>query len=107
MSAEITRYVLVDESDVEGDYEYDTKNEAIGVAVARGHHAVIERTYVYDDSTLVWTPDGSDTWPPEKDDWLVDFLVNTVADGFTRPGEAKAAAEHIRKYMKGETDAGN
>ncbi len=62
--AEITRYVLVDRADQEGDYEYDLMQEAIDAADA--DHAVIERHYVYDDSELVWTPDGSDSWPPKK-----------------------------------------
>lgn len=61
--AEITRYVLVDRSDQEGDYEYEDYQEAI--VAAGDDHAVIERHYVYDDSELVWTPEGIDTWPPK------------------------------------------
>jgi len=62
--AEITKYVLVSRDDVESDYEYDSCQEAIEAAGTS--HAVIERHYVYDDSELVYTPDGSDTWPPAK-----------------------------------------
>lgn len=65
MSAEILRYVLVDRDDNEGDYEYTTLAEA--KADAGDDHAVVERTYTYDDSELVWTPDGSDTWPPKAE----------------------------------------
>lgn len=61
--AEITRYVLVDRQDNEGDWEYDKYDEA--VKAAGNDHAVIQRTYVYDDSELVWTPNGRDSWPPK------------------------------------------
>lgn len=60
----ISRYVLVDRDDQEGDYEYDRFEEAKEAALRDGC-AVIERIYEYDDSSLVWTPDGSDVWPPE------------------------------------------
>jgi hypothetical protein len=63
MSAEICRYVLVDKSDVEQDYEYTRYDEAVEAA-EKQDCAVIERKYTYDDSELVWTPDGSNTWPP-------------------------------------------
>lgn len=61
--AEISRYVLVDRDDNERDHEYDTYQEAVNAAGS--DYAVIERHYVYDDSELVYTPDGSDTWPPD------------------------------------------
>ncbi|MBU8840193.1 MULTISPECIES: hypothetical protein [Mycobacteriaceae] len=63
--ASITKYVLVGTDDVEQDYEYDSCPEAIEAAKKQGC-AVIEREYVYDDSSLVWTPDGSDRWPPSR-----------------------------------------
>ena len=62
--SEIRRYVLVDQNDVEEDYEYDNYQEAYHNANKR-NMAVIARIYVYEDSELVCTPDGSDTWPPE------------------------------------------
>lgn len=62
--AEITRYVLVDRDDNEGEYEYERYDEA--VAAAGADHAVVERHYVYDDSELVWTPNGADSWPPKR-----------------------------------------
>lgn len=61
--ATIERYVLVSRDDSEGEYEYDTLQGAIDDADE--DHAVIARQYVYDDSELVWTPDGSDVWPPK------------------------------------------
>jgi hypothetical protein len=61
--SEITRYVLVDLDDNEGDYEFDSLREAQDAADS--DHAIVERTYVYDDSSLVWTPNGDDTWPPK------------------------------------------
>lgn len=62
--AEILKFVLVDEHDVEGDYEFDTQDEAI--AASNGKQAVIMRTYEYSDSELVYTPHGSSTWPPRS-----------------------------------------
>lgn len=62
---EITRYVVSDEDGNELDTEYDTLDDARSAAQSYGDCAVIERTYVYDDSQLVWTPNGGDTWPPE------------------------------------------
>lgn len=65
MSATISRYVLVDENDVEQDYEYERYDEAQAEAERQGC-AVIEREYEYSDSTLVWTPNASDIWPPRR-----------------------------------------
>lgn len=62
--AEILRYVLVDKDNNEGHNEYEDMSMAI--EAADDDHAVVERTYTYDDSELVWTPDGSNTWPPKK-----------------------------------------
>ncbi len=60
----ITRYVLVRRDDTEEDYEYEDLEEAKSVA-ARWGLAVIERQYEFSDTDLVWTPDGSGTWPPD------------------------------------------
>lgn len=65
MSA-ILRYVLVDRDDTEHDYKYDDFAEAKR-AGSEQDCAVIERTYEYNDSDLVWTPDGSSTWPSEEE----------------------------------------
>ena len=62
--SEILRFVLVDRDDNEDLYEYEAGREAIENAGA--DHAVIMRTYEYSDSELVWTPDGSDMWPPAR-----------------------------------------
>jgi hypothetical protein len=67
----IYRYVLVDEDNNEGEYEYATLGEAKDVAI-RGEratgvkHAVVERVYTFEESELVWTPDGLISWPPRK-----------------------------------------
>lgn len=61
--SEILRYVLVDADNAEQEYEYDYYPDAEEAAIDQGC-AVIQRTYTYDDSELVWTPDGADTWPP-------------------------------------------
>lgn len=68
MSTTIHKYVLVDENDQEGDSEFDTLAECVEEAKRRRLHAVIKRTYSYDDSTLVWTPPGIEGWPPPKGD---------------------------------------
>lgn len=62
--SEIIRYVLVDDEDSEGEWEYDKLDEAI--AAAGKDYAVSGRTYIYDDSELVWTPNGVDIWPPKS-----------------------------------------
>ena len=68
---EIRRYVLVDRNDHEGPEEYANLDEAINAAQVLGEgEAVIARVYEYTDSELVWTPDGSDTWPPGTDRYI-------------------------------------
>lgn len=62
--AEIHKYVLVDPDGNEGDWGYDTFAEAR--ENSDGLDAIVERTYEYSDSELVWTPDGSRTWPPDR-----------------------------------------
>ena len=65
--ATIERYVLVDRAGHEQDHEYVSMDEA--VQAAGDTHAVIERHYTFEDSELVHTPDGSQTWPsPGRDD---------------------------------------
>lgn len=64
--SEITRYVLVGLDNTEGSFEYSDFDEAVRVAKATGQTAVIERVYTYEDSGLVWTPDGSGVWPPKR-----------------------------------------
>lgn len=63
----IIRYVLVDTDDNEQDYEYDEHeyDEAEAEAYRTGC-AVIARVFEYEDSELVWTPNGSNIWPPKK-----------------------------------------
>jgi hypothetical protein len=60
----IERYVLIDSDNNEGDWEYESFKEAVGEAISQGDTAVVARIYEYDDSELVWTPDGSSVWPP-------------------------------------------
>jgi hypothetical protein len=73
--SEITRYVLIDDEGREnnGGYEWESLDEATDEAVRLGRspfsgskhgYAVEERVYTFDDSSLVWTPNGADTWPP-------------------------------------------
>lgn len=60
--SEIYRYTLADRDGTEGDYEYDTLDEA--KKGATNGQAVIRHVYEWSDSMLAWTPDGSDIWPP-------------------------------------------
>lgn len=63
----IDRYVLVDQDDYEQDHEYERYDEAQAAAEALSTpHAVIVRHYTYEDSELVWTPNGRNTWPPKR-----------------------------------------
>lgn len=64
----ITTYVV---ENLDGEYvseEYATQNEAQNDAQGRDEpHAVIELTYVFDDSALVWSPEyGWFAWPPKN-----------------------------------------
>lgn len=62
--SEIRKYVLVDEHDLEGDYEYESFEEA--KRAAGSEYAITERIYEYADQELVSTPNGEDRWPPEN-----------------------------------------
>lgn len=62
--AEIIRFVTIDLDDNEGESEYRTQEEAIAVASKVGH-AVAMKTYVLDDTELVWTPQDENYWPPK------------------------------------------
>lgn len=82
---EILRYVLVDDRGTEGDWEYPTYAEAVIAACElEPVQAVIERTYTYSDSDLIFVPNGGQTWPPKderemirtaasKDGWRSDY----------------------------------
>jgi len=61
----IDRWVLVDIDGIEEEHEYELYDEAEAEA-SRRHMAVVERHYTFDDSELVWTPDGGSRWPPGK-----------------------------------------
>lgn len=67
--SEINTYVVVDRDNEYVSEEYDSLAEAINAAQRRGPgHAVVELTYVFDDSSLAWTPNGSDYWPSDESD---------------------------------------
>lgn len=71
----ITRYVLIDRDGFEGDHEYESYDEAKDDAHARDC-GVIERTYVYDDSELVWPQQ----WPPGSLSVTVLGVTLTLVD---------------------------
>lgn len=72
----ISRYVLVDKDNHEDDHEYESYDEA--KAAAGDDHAVIERTYSFTDSELVYTPSGASTWPPKPVKHPVQFGDETL-----------------------------
>lgn len=70
--SEIHKYALVDEHNTEGDYEYGSLREArragakYGQAVILRHYTRDDEDLIYDDSELVWTPNGANVWPPKR-----------------------------------------
>lgn len=63
---EISKYALVDADNRESEQEYDDLDEAIQQARFRSRPcAVIRIDYERVDSSLVWTPDYTNTWPPK------------------------------------------
>jgi hypothetical protein len=72
------RYVIMDEQDYEAEAimfeEYtEAKEEADRLFTGSGKHfAVVEHVYVFGDSELAYTTDGSDIWPPEENDELLN-----------------------------------
>ena len=66
--ATIERYVIANEQGIEEDYEYDTYQDALDATLSSSEPvAIIERVYTYDDSSLVWTSNGEDFWPPDAE----------------------------------------
>ena len=86
----ISRYVLVDENDVEGDFEYESFADAKKDAGTT--NAVIERTYEYSDSELAWTPNGADVWPPVH---LTILDGSNVACGAEEPPKTTAEINDV------------
>lgn len=62
----ITTYVVVNLDDEYVSEEYKRRDEAVKDAESRDEpHAVVELSYVFDDSELSWTPDDVlGIWPP-------------------------------------------
>ena len=62
---EVEKYVLVDDSGARDETTlYDDCQDAI--AEAGTTHAVEALKFSLDDIELVYTPDGTQTWPPAK-----------------------------------------
>lgn len=62
MKMDITTYVVVDDQGQYVSEEFDTLTEAKNAAIDYGNAAVVEFTYVLEDTELVWTPNGEDVW---------------------------------------------
>ena len=60
---ETTRYAVIDRND-EKVNDHEKYDDAVEEAKSDGNCAVAEEHYEYTDSTVVWTPDGTNTWPP-------------------------------------------
>lgn len=58
----IEMYVLIDRDGLSLDAVFDDFEEAENAAGSE--YAVVARIFEYSDSELVYTPDGSMTWPP-------------------------------------------
>lgn len=98
--AEIERYVLVNGDDVSEGFEYGTASEAIAEASKRDEPmAVMARTYVYDDSEVVWTSTGDNTWPPEDDKTyqIVRFHMNAPREVIETGLSLDEAQEHCNR----------
>jgi hypothetical protein len=80
--SEICKYVIVDADDVSEDYVYDTLSEAKEAAAQRNEPvAIIERTYTFEDSELVWTSTGDTVWPPQPQ--ITIESAGAIKDGKT------------------------
>lgn len=64
--SEIRRYELVNLDGEEEGVEFDDYSQALEAATKSGF-AIQANIYEYSDHELVWTPDGSDQWPPAAD----------------------------------------
>jgi len=64
---QIEKYILVDRNGEAYGYFHDDFSSAKALADARGF-AVDEYRFTFSDSQLVYTPDGSRTWPPTNED---------------------------------------
>jgi hypothetical protein len=66
----IYKFILSDVNDQYSGGPYNNYDEALKVAedvAATGTPvAIIELIYEYSDSSLVWTYNGSNNWPPKK-----------------------------------------
>lgn len=64
---DIHTYVMVNLADEYVGHEMTTFDEAKNAASQEDEPvAVVELTYVVDDTDLVWTPNGEQTWPPKN-----------------------------------------
>lgn len=66
----ITTFVVVNDKDQYSSEEMPTMDEAVRaaqqLAAQTGRkYAVVQFEYEFADSGLVWTPNGSDQWPPK------------------------------------------
>lgn len=60
---ELQKFAVIDRDGDNTGTLFDTKDEAVTSARNLGPDYAVEMlTYSYDDSELVWTPDGSDSW---------------------------------------------
>jgi hypothetical protein len=106
--SEIRRYVVVDANDTEADVEHETLEGAqiAGLFALGGTYAVIERTYEYADSELVWTSTDDDTWPPEEEP-VIECEIKHCSkqaywnvDNILTDKEFKMCSEHMNGYNR-------
>ena len=64
MSSILHWYVVDSDGDLTGPFTDYAEAER---RARQGSAAVEEYTYEYAESQIVWTPDGSNVWPPNSD----------------------------------------
>ena len=78
----ITRYVLMDEEGTVHDYEDFRHLHEIRQPAWRLRWAIEERTYRLEGRRIVWTPDASATWPPERAGAKPDAATGVALERF-------------------------
>ncbi len=111
--SEIITYVVVNADDEHVSVEHDYLDDARNDAQDRGEgHAVVALTYVYDDSELVWAPNGETEWPPPTatcpcgaTDHVLASHPTAEVYGFTPTMGDYVMDDPIAEHRDGEHDA--
>lgn len=94
--SEIRKYILVDSHGNEDDCYRDDYRDAYEQARKR-NCAVVAHVFTFDDSELIWTPNGDTTWPPNVNERL-EYLrgeIRAERISYSELAELQGLAEHI------------